>query len=66
MEEDKEWILKYLSTGKGVVPYEMITRFDSLDISLEEGCFFLSHQFYLSLKETIITKEGYESVKKLY
>ena len=29
---DQEWVLNYLSSGKGTVPYEMITRFDSLDI----------------------------------
>ena len=26
-EEDQEWVLKYLSTEKGTIPYEMITRF---------------------------------------
>ena len=65
-EEDQEWVLKYLSTGKGVIPYEMITRFDSLDITPEEGSFFLPYQFYSSLEETIITKEDYHSVKKFY
>ena len=55
-EEDKEWVLKYLSTGKCVIAYEMITRYDSLEISLEEDSFFLPHQFYSSLKETIISK----------
>ena len=56
-QEDQEWVLKYLSTGKGVILYEMITRFNSLDISPEEGSFFLPKQFYSSLKNTIITKE---------
>ena len=65
-EEGQEWVLKYLSTRKGVIPYEMITRFDSLDIIPEEGSFFLPYQFYSSLKETIITKEDYHLVKKFY
>ena len=65
-EEDQEWVLTYLSSGKGVIPYEMITRFDSLDISPEENQFFLPHQFYSSLKETMITNEDYETVKKFY
>ena len=43
IDEDQEWVLKYISTGKGIIPYEMITSFDSLDISLEEGSFFLPH-----------------------
>ena len=54
-DEDQEWVLIYLSTRKGVIPYKMITRFDSLNISPEEGSFFLPDQFYSSLKETIIT-----------
>ena len=65
-EEDQEWVLKYLSAGKGVIPHEMITSFDSLDVSPEERSFFLPHQFYSSLKETIITKEDYDLVKKFY
>ena len=37
---DREWVLDYLPSGKGVIPYEMIQRCDSLDISPEEGSFF--------------------------
>ena len=44
----------------------MITRFDSLDISPEEGSLFLSHHFYSSLKETILAKKDYDAVKKFY
>ena len=25
-EKDQAWVLDYLSTGKGIIPYEMITR----------------------------------------
>ena len=50
-EEDQEWFLKYLSTGKGVIPYEMIYRFDSLDISPEEGSFFHPHHFILASRK---------------
>ena len=56
-DEDQEWVLNYLSTGKGTIPYEMITRYDSSDISPEEGNFFLPHYFYSSLKDTIVTLE---------
>lgn len=38
-EEDQEWVFKYPSTGKRTIPQEMITMFDSLDISPEEGIF---------------------------
>ena len=37
---DQEWILNYLSSGKGVIPYKMITRFDFLDMAPENGVFF--------------------------
>ena len=38
--EDCEWILNRLSSGKGVIPYEMITRFDPLDIAPPENAEF--------------------------
>ena len=63
-EEDQEWVLNYLSTGKQTIPYEMRTRYDSLDISPEEGNFLLPHHFYSSLKDDIMTEEEYENVKK--
>ena len=45
----------------------MITRFDSLDITISEDAdFFFPHHFYLSLKETIISREDYDAVRKLY
>ena len=64
--KDQEWVFNYLSTGKGVIPYEMITGFDSFDIAPENDIFFLPHHFYSSLKDTIISKEVYELVKRLY
>ena len=42
--------VKYPSTGKRTIPQEMIARFDSLDISPEEGICFFRHHFYSSLK----------------
>ena len=58
--------LNYLSMGKDNIPYEMITRYDSLDITPENGQFFLPHQFYSSLKDTTMTDEEYGNVKKFY
>ena len=65
-KEDQEWVLNYLSTGKGTIPYEMITRYDSLDISPEDGNFFLLHHFYSHLKDIVMTREEYDNVKKFY
>ena len=64
-QEEQEWILNYLSLGKGKIPYEMITWFDSLDIRPDQECFCIE-QFYLRLKGGIISQEEYEVVKKLY
>ena len=63
---DQEWILNYLSSGKGVISYEMITRYDSLDIAPENSVFFLQHHFYSIPKDTITCKEDYISVKLDY
>ena len=65
-KEGREWMLDYLPTGKGKIPYGMITRYDSLDISPDGGNFFLTHDFYSSLKDEIMTNEEYENVKALY
>ena len=65
-EEEQKWILNYVSTGKGTIPYEMITRYDSLDIAPKNGQFFLPHQFCSSLKYTTMIHGEYENVKKFY
>ena len=44
----------------------MITRYDSLDISPKEGNFFLSHHFFSSLEDDVMTEEEYENAKKHY
>ena len=61
-KEDQEWVLSYLSTGKETIPNEIITRYDSLDIS-QDGNVFLPHHFYSSLKDDIMTMEEYKNVK---
>ena len=61
----KEWVLDYLSSGKGAIPYKLITIFDSLSISPDKE-FFEPHQFYLSMKDSILSTEEYENVKKFY
>ena len=59
-------MLNYLCTGKGTIPYEMITRYDSLDIKSDNGEFFLRYHFYSTLKDNILTNEEYENIKKFY
>ena len=64
-KEDQEWVLDYLSTGKGVIPYQLITDFDLLNISPRKE-FFDKYLFYSSLKDSRISSEDYENVKKFY
>lgn len=64
-QEDQDWVLEYLFTGKGVILYPMITEFDSLIISPEKE-FFSQHLFYSGLKDSQISTEDYENVKKFY
>ena len=39
-KEEKKWVLDYLSSGEGTIPYELITDFDSLNITPEKNFFF--------------------------
>ena len=64
-EEQENWVLDYLSSGKGMIPYQMITDFNSLQIKPKDG-FFEQKDFYSSLKEKDITVEEYENVKKFF
>ena len=64
-QTDKEWILEYLSSGKGVIPHELITGYDSLNISPDKD-FLEIHQFYSNMKDSVLSTEDYENVKKFY
>ena len=55
-DEDEKWMLDYLSSGKGMIPYQTITDFDSLQIT----------HFYSSLKKKGINAKEYENVKKFF
>ena len=59
-------MLEYLSSGKGTIPYELVSDFDSLSIAPDDGEFFKMHQFYSSMKDSILSEEEYENVKKFY
>ena len=64
-QTDREWVLEYLSSSKGTIPYELITDFDSLNITPGKD-FFKIHQFYSNIKDLVLFKEEYENVKKFY
>ena len=64
-QTDKEWILEYLSSRKGTILYQLITDYDSLNISLDKD-FFEIYQFYLNMKDSFLSTEDYENVKNFY
>ena len=64
-QTDREWVLEYLSSGKGTIRYELITDFDSSNITPDKD-FFEIHQFYSNMKDSVLSKEEYENVKKFY
>ena len=57
-EEDREWVFNYLSSGKGTIPYQLMTDFDSLNISPEKD-FFEDYLFYSNMKDSMISLEDY-------
>ena len=60
-DEDEQWVLDYLSSGKGMIPYQMITDFNSLEI-VPKADFFDKKE----LKEKDISDEEYQNVKKFF
>ena len=64
-KEQEKWMLDYLSLGKGMIPYQMITDFNSLEIKPKDG-FFDQKYFCSSLKEKDITTEEYQNIKKFF
>ena len=63
-DEEQAWVFDYLSSGKGMIPYQMIIDFDSLKKKNKRGFFPKKKDFYSELKEKDISDEEYENVKK--
>ena len=62
-DEEENWILDYLASGKGIILYQMVTNLDSLKIVPKNGDFFEKQDFYSTLKEKRISDHEYEDVK---
>ena len=60
------WVIDYLSSGKGVIPYETIKKWEDLNEKPTLEQFFPKSAFYSSLKNSIISDEQYENAKKLF
>ena len=64
-DEQEDWVLDYLTSGKGIIPYQIITNLDSLKQTLK-GDLFEKQDFYSSLKEKNISDKDYDNIKKLF
>ena len=53
--EEREWVLDYLGSGKGIIPYQAITNLDSLSTKPSDGDFFDKESFYSTLTEKNIS-----------
>ena len=40
-DDDEKWVLDCLASGKGMIPYQMITDFDALNIQPENTIVFI-------------------------
>ena len=38
-DDDEKWVLDYLASGKGMIPFQMITNFDALNNQPEKDFF---------------------------
>ena len=47
-DEEQAWVFDYLSSGKGMIPYQMIIDFDSLKKKTKEDFFQKKKIFILS------------------
>ena len=58
-QEQQDWILDYITSGKGIIPYQMITTVGSLETEPKNGDFFDKKDFYSTVKEKDISEEEY-------
>ena len=61
-----EKILKKVAARKGVISYEKITTFNSLDTVPENKSFFEIRESYSELKQSNISETEYENSRFLY
>ena len=60
--KDEKWVLEYLASGKGMIPYQLITDFESLNMRPEKE-FFRHKDFYSCLKEKTLLKKSMKTLK---
>ena len=54
-EDDRNYVLQYLSSGKGCFPYKSVTGFNSLSATPDDGDFWTIDKFYSRLRDEEIS-----------
>lgn len=65
-QEDREFVLEYLASGKGCLPYEIVAGFNSLFDVSEDGDFWPIESFYSRLKDHGISQKEWEGCRKIF
>ena len=64
--EDREFVLEYLVSGKGWFPYKIVTGFNSLSTVPDIDDFWPIESFYSRLRDEGISQKEWETCKKLF
>ena len=64
-KDEKEWVLRYISSGEGVILYKTIRQYKDLDLAPCKE-FFAKTKFYSTLRNGSISDKDYKNVKKLW
>ena len=64
-KNERHWVVDYLCSGKGVIPYESIKSWSDLDY-IPKNNFFSKGEFFSSLKNSTISAEEYGNVKTFW
>ena len=64
--EDREFLLEYLASGKGCFPYETVTGFNSLSTVPDSADFWPIESCYSRLRDEGISIKEWETCKKLF
>ena len=63
-EDDRNYVLQYLSLGKGCFSYESATGFNSLSATPKNGDFWTIDKFYSRLKDEEISQKEWEGCER--
>ena len=65
-QSQKTELIKFIVSGKGVIPYEKIDSINALQKRPNNGICFSKQEFFSTLKGQSVNKEDYDNSKKLF